>query len=295
MDRLLSMRVFATVAETGSFAGAARQMDVSNPVITRLVADLEKHLRARLLNRSTRNLSLTEAGQAYLERCRGILDEIDETEAWITDRSEQLEGELRIACPTSFGVNVLTPLLAGYLKRHPQIRIDLVLTDRLIDMAAERFDLAVMLEQLGVAEGLVARQFLQDKVILCASPAYLAGHGLPGQPDDIRHHACLNYSHSQTRHGWELFGDDGTRHRTEVSNVLTCNTVDALIHAARSGLGICLAPECLIRDDLEKGSLVRVLPRFTLLEIGFQLVYPSRKYLPAKVRSVIDHLLAEIA
>lgn len=284
------MRVFTTVAEMGSFSKAARQMDVSGPVVTRLVADLETHLRTRLLNRSTRKLSLTDAGEAYLERCRGILDEIDDTEAWIADQNGHMGGELRVLCPSSFGVHVLTPLLSRYLKRHPEVRIDLELTDRAVDLVAERFDFAVMLEQLGVPEGLVARKFLKAKTILCASPAYLEAHGTPHDPEDIRHHACLNYAASQTRHGWELFSEDGNRCRAEVSNAMTCNTVDALIHAARAGAGICIALECLVREDLEKGNLVRVLPQHTLLEVGFQLVYPSRKYLPAKVRSILDFL-----
>lgn len=295
MDRLASMRAFVTVADMGNFARAARQMDISGPVVTRLVADLEKHLHTRLLNRSTRTLSLTEAGEAYLERCRSILNEIDDTEAWISDQSGQLGGELRILSPASFGINVLMPLLVSYLQRYPQITLDLVLTDRPVDLVAERFDFAVVLHQLGVPEGLVARNFLQARTILCASPAYLAAHGAPLGPDDIRHHACLNYAHSLTCHGWDLYEENGTHWRAEVNNVMTCNTADALVYAARSGLGICVALECMVKEHLENGSLVRVLPRFTLLEVGFLLVYPSRKYLPSKVRSMIDYLLAEVS
>lgn len=295
MDRLHSMRVFVTVAEMGSFAKAARHMDVSAPVVTRLVADLEGHLRTRLLHRSTRTLSLTEAGEAYLERCRAILNEIDDAEAWLSDQTSHVGGELRILCPTSFGINVLMPLLARYVRRHPQVTLDLVLTDRPVDMVAERFDLAVVLNQLGVPEGLVARNFLRASTLLCASPAYLAARGTPALPEDIRDHDCLNYAHPITRHGWDLYDESGQRCRAEVHNLMTCNTVDALIHAARADMGICVALECLVRADLEKGTLVRVLPRFTLLEIGFQIVYPSRKYLPGKVRAAIDFLLAEVA
>jgi len=275
-----------------SFARAAQRLDMSSPVVSRLVADLETHLDTRLLNRSTRKLSLTEAGDAYLERCRGILADIDDTEAWIADQSIQLRGTLRFACPTTFGVHVLTPLLAHYMEQFPEIKTDLVLTDRTVDLVAERFDFAVMLENFGVPNGLVARPFVRTQTILCASPAYLARRGAPACPEDVRDHACLNYAHRDIRNVWELYGEDGVQHRIAIDSKLTCNTMDALIHAARAGAGICLALECLVRSDLADGTLVRVLPGHRLMQAGFQLAYPGRKYVPARVRSMVDFLLA---
>ncbi|HYD61949.1 MAG TPA: LysR family transcriptional regulator [Noviherbaspirillum sp.] len=294
MDRLQSMKVFRTVAELGGFSAAARQLDLSNPVVTRLVADLEKHLGVRLLNRSTRSLSLTDAGAVYLERCRRVLDEIDDMDALVFDQSRQLHGELRIASPVSFGISLLTPLLKQYREKYPKITVELTLVNGRIDMLSDRFELAVMLDLAGIDENLISRPLLNTPSILCASPRYLVARGLPRTPEDLERHDCLNFSHPLARQGWDLIDSSGTAIRAKINNVFVSNTLHALICGAQQGMGICAASACLVADEIRAGSLVRVLPQFSLQSFNYALVYPSRKYLPMKVRTMIDFLQEQL-
>lgn len=179
MDRLQSMRVFVKVADNGSFSRAAVQMDLSAAVVTRHVAELESHLGVRLLNRTTRSLSLTGAGQAYLERCRQIIDDIDETDARISSASRDPKGTLRVMAPVSFGVRNLSPLIRRYQAQHPNVFVDLTLTDHLIDIVEDGYDCAILLSRMVHSENLISRRLAETHVMVCASPAYLAEHGVP--------------------------------------------------------------------------------------------------------------------
>ena len=179
MDRLQSMRVFVKVADNGSFARTAAQMDLSAAVVTRHVAELESHLGVRLLNRTTRSLSLTGAGQVYLERCRQIIDEVDEADALISSASRDPKGTLKVVAPVSFGLRNLAPLVKKYQEMHPKVVVDLTLTDRAIDLVEEGYDCGILLTRMINSESLISRVLAETRVMLCASPAYIAEHGEP--------------------------------------------------------------------------------------------------------------------
>lgn len=293
MDRLQSMRVFAKVVEQGGFARAGMAMDISNAVITRHVADLESHLGTRLLNRTTRKLSLTETGQAYLERVRQILQEIDDAEAIASSQSQKPTGTLRIYSQPAFGQFQLAPLLPLYAQNYPDVLLDVMLTDRNIDLVEEgidvgiflgnsdKFDASMITRQLGVAEALV-----------CASPAYLKRYGTPKLPHEISKHKCLNFSVDWLRHSWPMRGPNGTIN-IPVSNTMLSNNGDLLRQCAAAGMGVVSGPSYALRSDLESKRLVRLFPEYCLGQMPVAIVYPSRRLLAAKVRSFVDFMIAK--
>ncbi|MDP5008083.1 MAG: LysR family transcriptional regulator, partial [Glaciimonas sp.] len=208
MDRLQSMRVFAKVVEQGSFVGAAQVMELSNAVVTRHVADLENHLGTRLLNRSTRKMSLTETGLAYLTRVRHILAEIDEADAIASVLSKKLVGTLNIYSQISFGQMQLACLLPRYALQFPDVVLNVTMSDRTVDLVEEGFDVGIFTVHQKFDASMVARQLGIAEVLLCASPAYIAEHGIPAIPDDLLRHACLNFSLEHLRHHWTFKSAD---------------------------------------------------------------------------------------
>ncbi|MCS6765596.1 MAG: LysR family transcriptional regulator [Candidatus Protistobacter heckmanni] len=293
MDRLQSMRVFVKVADSGSFVRAAERLELNNAVVTRHVADLEAHLGAKLLHRTTRTLSLTEVDRAYLEKCRTILDEIDEADAIASARTTQVSGLLRLAAPVSFGMHALGPMLMTFREKHPDMVVDLTLTDRPVDLIEDGYDLALVWESLGLAQGLVGRRLRSDSVGLYAAPGYLENFGIPEGPDELGEaHFCLNLSHTDVREHWMLTGPAGAV-KTRVNSGFFCNHVDMLRLAARKGCGITPLPDFMVREDVAAGLLVRVLPDYAMPPLNVSLVYLSRKFMQAKVRALIDHLVEE--
>jgi DNA-binding transcriptional LysR family regulator len=243
-----------------------------------------------LLNRTTRSLSLTEPGSIYLESCRRILNEVDEADAQVRESSGTIQGHLRLVAASTVGLDLLAPRLIDYRRIHPRVTIELDLADHPLDMVERGYDLGVTPRLFDVPATMVARTLFEPPIILCASPDYLRESGMPSTPDDLSRHSCLNFSHETVSRAWQLQGPKGTV-ATSVNTVLQSNSPDVLLIAARSGLGICITGETLIANDLKCNRLVRVLPDYDLGRLEIILVYPSRKFVSAKVRSMIDFLL----
>lgn len=290
MDRLQSMRVFAKVVEQGSFARAAQALDISNAVATRLVADLEEHLGTRLLHRTTRKLSLTETGHAYLERVLQILQEVEDAEAIASAHSKKPSGTLRLYAHLGFGQSQLPPLLRAYAERYPDVLLDVTLSDRTVDLVEDRIDVGVFIDLQKFDASMIARQIGMSELVLCASPEYVKRHGMPDELEDISRHACLNFSYEQVRHHWPVKLEDGTVRNIPISGKLVSNNGSLLRECAIAGMGIMIRPTFSLRDDFESGRLVRLLPDHHLGKLSVVMVYPSRRLLSAKVRSFVDFM-----
>lgn len=293
MDTLEAMRVFVAVVERNGFSAAAEALGISTAAVTRHIAALENRLSTRLLHRTTRRVSPTSAGTGYYQRCVQLLAEFDALEASIGDQALQPSGHLRINAPVSYGIARLAPLLAGYRARYPQVHLDLALSDRLVDMVEEGFDLAIRITRTP-SPSLIARKLADTTIILCASPAYLAAHGTPQRAEQLSDHECLAYSYWASGDSWPLQGPDGAI-SVAVSGGLRANNGDVLREAAIAGLGIIAQPDFIVADALADGRLQRILPDYGLASIGVYAMYASRSHLAPKVRSFIDYLLEQLA
>lgn len=290
MDRLQSMRVFAKVVEQGSFARAGQALDISNAVVTRHVADLEEHLGTRLLNRTTRKLSLTETGQAYLERVLQILQEIEDAEAIASSQSKKPTGTLRIYSHLGFGQLQLARLLPAYASLYPDVTLDVSLSDRSVDLVEGRFDVGIFINFQKIDGSMIARQLGISEILLCASPDYVKKHGAPDAIEDISRHACLNFSYEQLRHHWPVKGPDGDMINIPITGRVISNNGDLLRQCGLAGMGLLIRPSFALGDDLATQRLVRLLPARHLGQLSVVMVYPSRRLLSAKVRTFVDFL-----
>jgi DNA-binding transcriptional LysR family regulator len=288
MDTLDGMRTFIIVVREGSFSGAGRVLGMSPQLVSKYIARLEDRLGVLLFNRSTRRLSLTEAGRAYSERCRQVLDDIDEMESAMGDLAERPRGRLRINAPMSFGVTHLAPSVAAYQVSYPEVHVEMQMSDRIVDVVAEGFDLAVRIGRLEES-ALVARLVAPCRLTVCASPGYLERHGAPATPEDLRHHNCLIYTYYAERGGWP-FVHDGERITVEVGGSFVANNGDAVTQAAIADMGIILQPTFIVGDALRDGRLRVLLDDYALPELGVYAVYAHRHYLSAKVRTFVDFL-----
>lgn len=288
MDTLRSMQVFRRVVEAGSFVAAARRMNLSPAMASKHVMHLEHHLNARLLNRTTRRLSLTEAGRAYYDRCAQALAELEEAEDAIGATRSTPRGTLRVNSLLSFGMRHVAPLIADYTARHPQVVVELSLNDRLVDLVEDGYDLAIRgTTGEARATSLIAREIAKLELVACAAPSYLARHGMPAAPADLANHNCLLFLPQRE---WS-FGRGTAPERIAVSGNLISDNLDALRSAALSGMGVAYLGTDIIGDDLRDGRLQRVLPDMATPQLSVSAVYPSRRYLSAKVRSFIDFLV----
>ncbi|MBV6857458.1 LysR family transcriptional regulator [Xanthomonas perforans] len=289
MDTLDAMRVFAAVAERNGFSAAADALDRSTASVTRQVAALEQRLDTRLLNRTTRRVSLTSAGSAYYQRCRQLLADLDDLEATIGAQALEPAGVLRVNAPVSYGIERLGALLPGFRARYPQVELDLSLSDRLVDMVEEGFDVAIRITRRP-APMLIARQLGKVRILACASPAYLARAGTPRHPSDLAGHECLLYHYSPSGDEVRFQGPEGDID-VRLRGGLRANNGHVLNAAALAGQGIVMQPDFLAEPHLAAGRLVRILPDYALDEIGIFAVYTSRSHLAPKVRSFIDYLI----
>jgi DNA-binding transcriptional LysR family regulator len=289
MDRLGSMRVFAKVVEQGSFARAAQALDMSATVVTRNVADLEAHLGTRLLNRTTRRLSLTETGQQYLERVRQILADIDDADAIASSSARKPGGTLRIYCHPGFGQSQLALLLPLYAQAMPDVVLDVTLADHTVDLVEEGFDVGIFIGLQKFDASMIARRLATSKVVLCASPAYLARRGTPATPSDVSSHDCLNFAFEQLRHHWPVHWENEVLNVPIVSRMVS-NSAAVLRQAALAGMGIMLRSSFTLENDFESGRLVQLLQGHHLGELSVMMVYPSRRLLSAKVRSFVNFM-----
>ena len=293
MNRLDAMHLFVRVADLGSFAAAANQLGVARSVVTRQITALEAHLGVKLMVRTTRKLTLTSAGTNYLDKCRTILDLVENAEADVMEARLTARGHLRLSLPLSFGLRRITPLLPAFQRQYPEISLALDFTDRHIDLIHEGVDLSIRVTAR-LEPGHVARKLGQARMLAVASPAYLAQYGHPGHPSELTQHRCLGYS-AKTTNRPLVFAIDGVPQPWHLPYRLQANNGDALAEAAAQGLGITVQPDFIVDDLLQQGRLVTVLQAFEPPPFGIYAILPSNRYLPHRVRVLIDFLATALA
>ncbi|MBT0961156.1 LysR family transcriptional regulator [Denitromonas iodatirespirans] len=288
MDRLTAMRVFREVAQSGSFTAAADRLDMSRAMVTRYVTTLEQWLEARLLQRTTRRVTLTDAGEQCLRRCLQVLELVDEVEAAAQPAAGELHGQLRLTCSMSFAIAHLAQAVADFLAQHPRLTIDLDVADRALNLIDERIDLAVRITA-DPAPGLVARPLARCRSMLVAAPSYIAAHGLPDTPSALAAHAGLSYTNFG-KSTWR-FSRGAQREAVSVRTRFTANEATVLLQAAIAGGGIALQPVYLVGPYLADGRLVQVLPDWQVPELTIYALYASRRHLSPAVRALLDYLV----
>ncbi|HEY6643123.1 LysR family transcriptional regulator [Povalibacter sp.] len=290
MDKFTCMQALVRVVESGSFAEAARRMGVSAPMVTKYIGHLEQSLGTRLLNRSTHSLSLTDSGHAYYQRCVQLLEDIDEAESIAGAQSTSPRGSLRMSVSSDFGVNHLGPVLLEYSRQYPDVRIEVSVSNHLVDLVEEGFDLAVRITTQ-LRTNLVARKLATSKLIVCAAPGYLDQHGAPQIPENLAHHNCLSFSDpTLTTEQWR-FERDGRSSVVKATGSLRASSNELLKLAALQGQGVVLQPSFNVSNELRDGSLLPLLTDYDAGALGIYVVYPNRKHQTAKVRSFIDTLI----
>ncbi|MBV2135090.1 LysR family transcriptional regulator [Pseudomonas sp. MAP12] len=293
MNRLDAMNLFVRVAELGSFSAAACQLGVARSVVTRQIAALEEHLGIKLMVRSTRSLSLTSAGSAYLEKCRVILELVEEAEAGVMEERLTPSGQLRISLPLSFGLRRLVPLLLEFSQTYPEISLAMDFSDRQQNLIEEGIDLSIRITgQLDPGE--IVRKLGSGRLLIVAAPGYLAQHGRPQHPSELTGHACLGYSPQANNRPW-TFQVDGHMESFYLSFRLQANNGDALAEAAAQGFGITVLPDFIAADYLAAGKLETVLEDFEPPALGIYAVLPSNRYMPHRVRVLIEFLSSRLA
>jgi len=290
MDRFHAIEAFVRVVEAGSFARAADRLGVSVSSVSRHVTELEAHLDARLLNRTTRTLSLTEIGRAFHERAVLLLADLEEAEASAGAGTVVPRGTLRLTCGVTFGTRHLSPAIAEFMERYPETRFDVELSDRIVDLVDEGFDAAVRIGPIG-GTNLVGRKVGVTTLVCCASPAYLARRGEPRVPDELTAHTCLTYAYAPQAGQWPFRGADGALRSVRVDGPAHANNGGFLAGLAREGVGIIYEPDFVVGPDVRAGRLVPLLRAFAAPPSGIHVVYASRRHLSAKVRAFTDFLL----
>lgn len=293
MDIVQGMRVLIAVLDAGTFASAAEALDTSTAAVSRQVAALEAHLGTRLLNRTTRRISVTEAGLEFAERSRAILADLAEAEAAAGLHAAQPTGLLKITAPLSFGITHLSRMLPAFRQRYPMLKLDLDLTDRVIDLVNERVDVALRIAR-EPGPTLVARRLARVGMVLCASPAYLKRHGTPRKPEDLANHRTLSFSYLWSGDDWTFEDAKGAVTTVRVNPDVHATNGDVLRELAVAGEGIILTPTFVGGPDLASGALVPLLPEWKATEFSLYAVYLSRKNLPLKVRAFVDYLVEAI-
>lgn len=289
MDPFLEMKTFCTVAEARSFVRAAEALGLSKAAVSRHVGALETRLGVRLLHRTTRRLSLTEEGELFYARSRELLAGLEDAESELRLRSGAARGLLRINAPVTFGILHLAPCWGVLLARHPQLRLDLTLSDRVVDLVEEGYDLAVRIAELPDST-LVSKRFASTRIVPCASPEYLATRGTPRHPSELAAHAVIAYRYWSTGDEWQFDGPEG-RVSVLTRPVMQSNSGDTCRAMALAHQGVILQPTFLVAPDLAAGTLVELLPEFRSKVLGIYAIYPSRKHVPPKVRALVEFLL----
>ena len=288
-DTLTGMRVFTAVVDTGSFARAAEKLDLSRGMTSRYVAQIEAQLGVRLLNRTTRRLSLTEAGSDYYQRATQVLTLVEEAERAASRGAVEPRGTLRVNTSVAFGARHLGAAIAAYLQRYPQVKVDLTLNDRVVDLVEEGFDVGVRIAGR-IDPGLVARPIARARMVACASPAYLRRSGMPRSPADLVRHNCLTYAYAGVQNEWHF--TRGRREQTvRVGGNLHANNGNILSLAAANDLGVTVQPTFLSYELLQAKKLMRIMAGWEADELTIFAVYPSRQFLAPKVRSFIDFMV----
>jgi DNA-binding transcriptional LysR family regulator len=287
MHDLAQLEIFVHVVDDGGFTSAAHNLGVSKSFVSRQLGALEDRLGARLLNRTTRKLTLTDIGTVFYERCRRVLDELTEAEAAVTNLQTAPRGTLRLAAPMSFGVRYVAPEVAAFLAEHDELSIDIDLADRRVDLLDEGFDLAIRIGKLADSS-LIARKLGASDLLMVASPAYLDRRGRPEHPRELREHDCLLYAYSPNNTSWQLEGEGGSI-TVPVTGRVGANNGDAIAVAARAGLGIARLPDFIAAPLVREGACEQVLSKWTE-SYGIWAVYPHNRHLSAKVRLFVEFL-----
>ncbi len=290
-DRLTALESFAVVARRLSFVAAAEELGVSASALSRRISQLEGNLRTRLFQRTTRHISLTEAGTVYLRYVTEALSHIADGQAAVSGYTTEPSGRLRIALPNLFGQLHVAPRLPKFMRRNPRVTLELSFSDWVVDLVSAGYDLAV---RIGVLESsdLVARKLAVIRRVLCVSPEYLARHGRPANPDELVNHACLQASTYPTHSRWRLKRNDETID-VAIAPVIRADNAEALRQAALAGCGITLMPTFIVGEDLRAGRLAQILPQWQAAESWVWALYPHTRFLPLKVRVFVDFLVAE--
>ncbi|WP_306603516.1 LysR family transcriptional regulator [Azonexus sp.] len=288
MDRLEAMHLFVRVAELGSFAAAAQQIGIDRSVVTRQIAGLEAHLGVKLMARSTRSLTLTSAGTAYLEKCRVILNLVEAAETDVAEERLTPRGNIRLSVPLSFGLKRLAPLLLEFARRYPEVALDMDFSDRQVKLIDEGIDLSVRITRK-LAGGDVARRIGSSRLHVVAAPEYLARHGRPQHPAELLHHECLGYTAGNTPQQWQFMAD-GQLRAFPVRSRTHANNGDVLVEAAIQGMGITLQPDFIISEALAAGRVEIILGDFPVPELGIYAMLPGNRHVPHRVRVLMDFL-----
>ncbi|MEP3248500.1 MAG: LysR family transcriptional regulator [Sneathiella sp.] len=288
MDKLANMQAFAAVGQTGSFAEAARRLNLANSVVSKRVKDLEDYLQTQLLTRTTRKVSLTDNGYSYLEYVRKFLDELEEVEARLLHNSETPVGTIRLSAPLSFGMQYLGGAIASYLNRYPDVAIKTYLSDRPVNLIDEGYDLSIRIGPMKDSS-LIARKLVAGRRVVCASPDYFSQFGKPQTPKDLKDHNCLSYLNLADGKAWP-FLIDGKQRWQAVSGRFAADNGDLLHQAAIESCGIAFLPTFIVGGSLSSGRLELALERFEDSDFGIYAVYQHTRHLSTKVRTLIDHL-----
>lgn len=295
MDTLQNMRVFARVVESGSFTAAAQHLNTTTAYASRAVSDLEAHLHTRLLNRTTRRIALTEAGERYLQRCQQILAYVEEAEAEAGDAHARPSGKLRIHSVASFGGHYVVPAIGRYQQRYPEVHVELTLAQRIPDLLDEGYDVSLVLGSDLPDSGLISQRLGSAFSIACASPAYLERRGVPKTPAALAHHVCLRMvTPSYAFDKWNFDGPNGAETFTVPPATFQVNGAEAMAIAVREGMGIAVLPTFSAMRWLKSGELVWILPEYTSQPMNIYALYPSRQYLDAKIRTWVDFVHDEL-
>ncbi|MHA6721163.1 LysR family transcriptional regulator [Sphingomonas sp. RS6] len=292
MDRLASMGVFVAAAEAGSLIAAARRLGLSASMAGKHVAALEAELGVRLLQRTTRSLALTEAGRAYYDRSKRILEAYEDARREASDARETVRGVLRVAAPVTFGEMHLSGAVGRYMALHPEVSVEVMLDDRYVDLLAEGIDVAIRIGQLRDSD-LVARRLAPCKMVFCASPDCIERHALLPTIEAVRRAPRLVFSDAVSQGDWSIASSDGGRQRIDGPVRMRANNMRMLLAAARAGLGITYGPSFVFDEDLASGGLVALLPDSEIADLAVHAVYPTSRYVALKVRSFVDHLADE--
>ncbi len=287
MDKFANMEAFAAVADTGSFAAAARKLNIAHSVVSKRVKDLEAFLEAQLLVRTTRMVTLTDAGRAYLEHVHRIFEQLFEAEAGLRQEISEPSGVLKLTAPLSFGMQYLAPALASYLEKYPKVSVRTHLSDRRVDLAGENFDLAIRVGALKDAS-LIAKKLAPGRRVVCASPAYLKKHGRPKKPSDLQTHNCLSYTNLAEGKSWP-FVVDGKKLSQAVSGNFLSDNGDLLFQAALASGGVTMLPTFIVGQAVEKGALEILLEDYEEKDFDIYAVYQQTKHVSRKIRTLIDH------
>ena len=292
MDRLQSMEVFVAVVDLGSFTAAANAFRITPPMVSKHINGLEKRLGATLLTRTTRRLHLTEIGQTYYENCKKILGEIEVAESGATAMSATPKGLLRVSASIWFGSLTLAPIVCDYLKQHPEVNVDLSLTDRYVDIVDEGIDVAIRIGELEDSS-LMARKLSLFALSICASPAYLKQIGTPKKPEDLLQHQCLGFTNWRTQSGWRLLQRQ-IGASTGIAPRFESNNGQALRTAALKGIGIIMMPTDLLRQDIEQGTLVEIMQDYVPPPRPIHAVYPRERQSVPKLTSFVEFLVERL-